>query len=115
MHDVRHDQRDEADIGTGADALQHHAADADCGGDRALLQRVIARVVETGLDEVVKAEQGTRDIVGADQHAFAGKRRDGHRETLDQPLQPFRQRHDAACAVGGGNQNAVAAIGQFEP
>ena len=33
--------------------------------DRALLQRVIARVVETGFDEILKMEQGTRHIAGA--------------------------------------------------
>ena len=96
VHGVRHDQRDEADVGASANPLQHHAADVDRGGDGALLQRVLARIVETGLDQIVKAEQGTRRIAGADQDAVTGKRRNWHRETLDQPLQPFRQRHGAA-------------------
>ena len=68
---IGHEQCDEADVGAGADALQHHAADIDGRCDRALLQRFVARLVETGFDEIVKAEQGTRRIAGADQQAVA--------------------------------------------
>ena len=83
--------------------------------DAALLQRVVARLVEAGLGEIAKAEQRTRGIAGADQHAVARKGRDRRVDALDQPLQPFDQRHGAAGGVAGGDQNAVAAIGKIEP
>ena len=69
-------QRDQADIGAAADALQHHVADADRRFDAALLQRVVARLVEAGLGEIAEAEQRTRGVAGADEHAVARKRRD---------------------------------------
>jgi len=114
-HDVRHQQGDEPDIGAAADALQHHAADVDRGDDRAHLQRFLARIIEAGIDEVLKTEQGTRHIVGADQSARRRKRRNRHREAFDQMLQAFFQRHDAAGGLAWCDENAVAAIGEIEP
>ena len=69
----RRDQRDQPDIRAAADALQHHAADADRSFHAALLQRVAARRIEAGLGEIAKAEQGTRGVAGADEHAVARK------------------------------------------
>ena len=80
---------------------QRQPVAAPCGRCRSRLRRRPAsarpaRIVEAGLDQILKAEQGTRRIAGADQDAVTGKRRNRHRETLDQPLQPVRQRHGAA-------------------
>ena len=36
-------------------------------------------------------------------------------DALDQTLQPLDQRHRAADRFGGGDQDAVAAIGKFKP
>ena len=112
---ARRDQRDETDIGAAADALQHHVADADRRLDAALLQRVAARLIEAGLGEIAKAEQRTRGVAGADEHAVAGEGGDRRIDAFDQALQPLDQRHRAADGFGGRDQDAVAAIGKFEP
>ena len=99
LRGIGRDQRDQADIGAAADALQHHVADTDRRLDAALLQRVVARLVEAGLGEIAKAEQRTRGVAGADEQAVARKRGDRRIDAFDQPLQPFDQRHGAADGV----------------
>src|SRR6202030_633304 len=54
-------------------------------------------------------------VAGADEQAVARERRDRRIDAFDQPLQPFDERHGAADRFGGGNQNAVAAIGKIKP
>ncbi len=112
---ARRDQRDQADIRSGTDALQHHVADADRLLGEALLQRVAAGIVKAGLGEVAKTEQRSRGVAGADEHAVAGKRGDRHIDAFDQALQALDQRHRAAHRLGGRQQNAVAAIGKIKP
>ena len=111
----RHHQRNQPDIRAAADALQHHAADADRRLDAALAQRLAARLIEAGLGEIAKVEQRTRGVAGADEHAVACEGRDRRIDAFDQALQPFDQRHRAARRLGGRDQDAVAAVGEFEP
>ena len=111
----RRHQRHQPDIRAGADALQHHVADADRRLDAALLQRVAARLVQTGLGEIAKAEQRSRSVAGADEHAVAREGRDRRIDAFDQALQPFDQRHRAARPFCGRDQDAVVAVGEFEP
>ena len=112
---TRRDQPDQADIGAGADALQHHVAEADSRFGAALAERIVAHVVEAGLGEIAEAEQRTRGIADADHHAVAGEGGNRRLDALDQKLQPLDQRHGAADRFGGGNQDAMAAIGKFKP
>ena len=109
------DHRDQADIGAGADALQHHVADADGHFGAAQLQRVAQRLFQSGFGKIAKTEQRSRGIAGADEHAVAREGGDRHVDAFDQALQPLDQRHRAADRLGGHDQNAVAAVGKFKP
>ena len=62
-----------------------------------------------------KAEQRSRAVAGADEHAVARECCDRGIDAFDQPLQPFDQRHRAADRFGGRDQNAMAAIGKIKP
>ena len=104
LRGARRDQRNQADIRAGTDALQHHVADADRRLDAALHQRVVARCLQAGLGEIAKAEQRTRGVAGADKHAVARECGDRRIDAFDQALQSFDQRHRAACGFGGRNQ-----------
>ena len=83
--------------------------------DPALPECVVARFVEAGLGEIAEAEQRSRGVAGADQHAVAREGGDRLLDALDQKLQPLEQRHGAADGFGGGDQDAVVAIGKFKP
>ncbi len=111
----RGDQGDQADIRAVADALQHQMADAERNFGAAISERLAARLVEAGFGEIAEAEQRTRRLAGADQQAVAREGGDRLLDAFDQPLQPLHQRHRAAAGFGGGDQDAVAAVGEFEP
>ena len=83
--------------------------------DAALLQRVAARLVEAGLGKIAKAEQRTRGVAGADQHAVAGKGRDRRHRCLRPGAAAVRPAASRGRAVAGRDQNAVAAVGEIEP
>ena len=104
------DQRDQADIGAAADALQHHVADAEGRFGAALLQRVAARVIEAGFGKIAQIRQRPRGVAGADQHAVARKCCDRRVDAFDQALQPLDQRHRAAGSTHRGDEHARAAV-----
>ncbi|OIQ69684.1 hypothetical protein GALL_487130 [mine drainage metagenome] len=112
---ARRDHRDGADIRAGADALQHHVADANRRFGAALPQRVAARFFKPGLGKIAKTEQRSRGVAAADEHAVAREDGDRRVDAFDQVLQPLDQRHRAADRLGGHDQNAVAAIGKIQP
>ena len=108
---IRHDQRDEADVGASADALQHLRPTSIAVATRPASARR-ARIVETGLDQIVKAEQG-RAHRCADQDAVTVNAATGI-------ARPSTRRCSRSVSgwrgpVAGDDQNAVAAIGQIEP
>ena len=96
MQGARRDQRDKADIAAAADPLQHHAAEADRRFRAAILQRVIARRIETGIGEIAEAEQGACGLAGADEQAVAREGGDRRVDAIREILKPFHQRHAAA-------------------
>ena len=112
---VRRDQPDEAGIRAATHALQHHVADAGSRLGAALLQRLATRIVKAGPGKIAKTGQRSRRGAGADQRAVARESRDRGIDAVDEALQPLDQRHRAADRFGGGDQNAVAAVGEIKP
>ena len=112
---VGRDQRNQTNIGANADPLQHHAADSSGNLDRTLRQRALARRFQAGLAEIAKPKRLTRGFGCRNQRAIGGESRDRQFTSLDQPLQPLRQRKRAPGGFEGREKDTAAAIVEFKP
>ena len=92
----RLDQRDQADIGAAADACCSTMWPIRSGFDAAVLQRVVARVVEAGLGQGRENEQGVAASLAPTNMPRARTPRSADPCPPRGARQPLDQRHDAA-------------------
>ena len=103
-----HDQRNQRRVGARAEPLQYHVAGTDPRLGAALLQRLVARVLEAGLTEIAKPKQPARGIARAHHHTVTRKRGNRRIDALDQLSQPLGERHGGHGRVGHDQDASIA-------